>query len=807
MNAFSIGRFIWIKKKDTVPNRYLVFQKVFRLADPPTSARLKISAYSHYQVALNGNLLGRGPDPSNHRRYYYDVYNVRASLRRGQNVITVLAYAFGPELPWPETAYLPGESGWLIFELECLRANGRTVCLGSDDTWRVRPADAWAQRTSGYTELRAAYKEYYDANKFGYDGLYLPDAGGGGRWASAVELAPADLIHDYAFHPKEIKPFRYRDHYPVAAYSIDGGFAYGFTKNRGWQIENPEALVKAYPVGRYYEMLHKGEPNFPKGRLKTAAGYACAVHRVAGIGDPSLWIDFGSMQYGFFCLELETSAAGSVVNVGYGESPNITYIDRYTTRPGRQVFSPFHNRAGRYMILTFSKIAAPIRIWDLRFRHCDYPARERGSFSSSSALLDRIRTTSIRTLRLNMHSHFEDCPWREQKLYVGDLYAESLACYYSLGEYAYVKKNLQQLTAYQAPDGWVSSAGPGCSRGGGPIVDFPLYFVFVLRDYYLFSGDRQTLAGLYPLAVAQLNRYRDMGLRREGLLNIGKADTFSNWCFINWGDVVKKGQCAPLNFLLARGLAAAMEMATWLNKPEECDVFRKTFDALRRATASAFWDSARGLYRDGRFNGRPIAHYTTETNTLALLSGIPDLRQTRRILDALQQGRLALQTPTAFFNAFVADALFRNYRTAPALRLIEEYWGQMLQHGANTFWEMFLPETPPAGHPPKYVSLCHGWSSGPAFLLPAYVLGIRPIQPGFRTFTVDPQLQTLTSVAGIVPTPHGPISFSYESGTLSIRHPPLTTPVISKRRHFGTGTKIILREEGPNTRIPVPARV
>ncbi|MFA7159260.1 MAG: alpha-L-rhamnosidase C-terminal domain-containing protein [Kiritimatiellia bacterium] len=799
MNYFPHARFIWIKRKDRAQNRYLAFQKEFSLATAPAKAKLRISAYAYYQVAINGIVLGRGPDPSNNCRYYYDEYDAAQCLRRGRNFINVLAYAFGPVLPWPECSYLSGEHGWLAFEMEVESSAGRREVIASGSDCLVRAADAWKQRAPGYTELRAAYKEYYDASRFGYEALAPARAGERG-WKRAVELKPSDLKFEYSFFPKEIKPFIHPVKTPAAAYAIDGGYAYGFTAQRGWQVENPEALVRGYPVDKYYEMVQKGEPNFPRRRMVTGAKNKCLVHKDPGCGTPSIWIDFGGMQYGTLCLELETAKGGSVIEIGYGESPHITYIDRYVTRAGAQTFSPFHYRAGRYVLLTFSKIAAPIRLDAVKFIRCDYPVRRNpGIFRSSCAALNKIAYISVNTLHLNMHSHFEDCPWREQKLYLGDLYFEALACYYSWGEYDYVRKNLLQLTARRREDGWIRSAGPGVSRGSllpgrrAGIVDFPFHFIMELRDYHLFSGDKETLQGLYPQAARLVDNYMSMGVSRRGLIDIGRADSFNNWCVINWNDVVKKGECAAMNFLFARTLAAAGEMASWLNRSAEAARYRMILVSLGKAIDAAFWDSSRKLYRDSRFENKPINHFSTETNTLAVLSGLPDRRKIASILNAMQSGRLQMETPTAYFNAFVAEALFKARRPAAALGLIEKYWGKMIERGADAFWEMFLPETPAGSHPPKGDSLCHGWASGPAYLLPARVMGIRPLEPGFRRFTVDPQLAGLESAECSVPTPHGYIRACFAPGKYVVSHPRGTVPVVSRRAKLPAGTRMVIR--------------
>ena len=54
-----------------------------------------------------------------------------------------------------------------------------------------------------------------------------------------------------------------------------------------------------------------------------------------------------------------------------------------------------------------------------------------------------------------------------------------------------------------------------------------------------------------------------------------------------------------------------------------------------------------------------------------------------------------------------------------------------------------------------FVSLCHGWSSGPTSWLTERVLGIRPTSGGFKTADIAPDLGDLSWAEGDVPTPRG----------------------------------------------------
>jgi alpha-L-rhamnosidase len=81
----------------------------------------------------------------------------------------------------------------------------------------------------------------------------------------------------------------------------------------------------------------------------------------------------------------------------------------------------------------------------------------------------------------------------------------------------------------------------------------------------------------------------------------------------------------------------------------------------------------------------------------------------------------------------------------------------MVDAGATSCWETFPgflgQEWPTRSH-------CHAWSAAPAFALPSYVLGVRPLEPGFARFEVRPYLGDLEWAKGVVPTPHGEVKIA-----------------------------------------------
>ena len=117
---------------------------------------------------------------------------------------------------------------------------------------------------------------------------------------------------------------------------------------------------------------------------------------------------------------------------------------------------------------------------------------------------------------------------------------------------------------------------------------------------------------------------------------------------------------------------------------------------------------------------------------------------------------------------------------AQALDWIRKYWGGMIREGATSFWEAYDTHWPTGnahvslqadGTSGYYVSLAHGWSSGPTSWLMEEILGIHSTAAGFRTATLRPDLAGLAWARGTEPTPHGPIAIDLKPNQTSVTIP------------------------------------
>jgi hypothetical protein len=138
------------------------------------------------------------------------------------------------------------------------------------------------------------------------------------------------------------------------------------------------------------------------------------------------------------------------------------------------------------------------------------------------------------------------------------------------------------------------------------------------------------------------------------------------------------------------------------------------------------------------------------------------------------------------FNQYlVIGAMARMGKYDDALHSIKDLWGGQIKYGGTTFFEVFRPswnsilsknDAPPNGQA-GYTSLTHPWSSGVVKWLSEETLGIKPLEPGFKTFEIIPHLgKSLTWVKGSTPTPAGIISadFNINTGRSTFTIPPST---------------------------------
>ena len=132
---------------------------------------------------------------------------------------------------------------------------------------------------------------------------------------------------------------------------------------------------------------------------------------------------------------------------------------------------------------------------------------------------------------------------------------------------------------------------------------------------------------------------------------------------------------------------------------------------------------------------------------------------------------------------YLMEALLCNdYGTAArqfVRKKLEENYFVMLDGESTTLWETVKGSSDFSYRG----SLCHGWSSLPVFYCGAGLLGVYPLEAGFKRFRVRIWADGRESAAGAIPTPSGEIFIKWNrraDGTfdLAVKHPAGLTPEV-----------------------------
>lgn len=734
---------VWPPDLAGAPNQYVQFRHEFDL-DDASDARIYISCDSNYALWLNGEFINYGQWHDYPEHKTCDALPL-TGLRHGKNVLAFLVYYQGEG----SFQYIKGTPGLLY----TLKAGKTIIASGRNSIYRPDPGYTRGpiERITG----QLGFPFRYDAKD--EDDWRSPDYRAGNNWT-----AP----HDDLLVPVKARPVNAVR--PVEKLRI-GERLRPAIRTQGTFIRKMtgDQPIAAIMQTDFLSTRHRSEI------LNGSTIKADTAKNADGV---YLILDLGREEAGLLALDIE-AAEGTVLDIAWGEHLDDLRVRahvggrcfgaRYVCGEGRRAFAHYFTRlAGRYIQLNISNISRDVTLHYAGLIPVEYPLEVRGRFECSDSLFNRIYSTSARTLHLCMHEHYEDCPWREQALYAMDMRNQALAGYNCFGEYKFPAVSLDLLGKGLKADGFLEMCAPAQIHITIPV--FTLAWVLAVADHYLYSGDSDAARTQFPVVKAVLDKCAESA--GSGLLPSPNGDRY--WHFYDWapglsGDGFAKLNTtrhdAPLNMFYILALEAAASIAEDSEYKAAC---LARADALRPQVHERFWDSRDKSYVTLLGEGAPL-HRSELVQALAVLANVCDARTADTLRKRLAAPDNGLVATTLSYSLYKFEALLTDpdRHGRHVLDAIARDWGHMLYSGATSFWETINGSSDFGDGG----SLCHGWSGIPAYFYHAYVLGVKPASPGFRTFTHAPLRDTGVSAEGIVPTPHGPIkvgkTLSFPKGT------------------------------------------
>lgn len=659
------------------PNSWTAFRKDITLDKVPSTAITQIAADTKYWLWINGEMVvfeGGLKRGPNPNDTYYDEIDLSSYLKKGKNQIALLLWYFGKE------GYSHKDSGkaGLIFQMQA----GKNQIV-SDSSWisRIHPA-----------------------------------------YETALEPAP-----NWRLPESNIRFIAEKDitGWQTMAYNK----APGFTPSKeigGWGDAPWNDLVKR-PIPFWKDFGIK-EARFERQVTEKEVVYTAYLPYNMQM---TPIIDVTDSKGGTkLFIETDHLNGGRQINLRA----------EYVTGKGNREYESLGWLNGQKIIIRHDK-AADVQINKISYRETGYDGTPEGTFSCDNDFYMKFWKKGLRTLYVNMRDTYFDCPDRERAQWWGDvvvLMGESFYTY-STSTHALMKKAIHELVNWQRSDGTLFSPVPaGNYKDELPAQMLASVGQYGFWTYYMNTGDRQTIADVYPHVKKYLGVWKldDTGLTEY------RAGGWS------WGDW---GRNIDIRLLLASwhylALKSAAQMAELLGYPEDAAEYRTIMETVKQAYNKCW-------------NGYAYRHpqYQKETDdrvqAMAVVSGIAEKDKYDRIFNVLKEQWHA----SPYMEKYIMEALFLMGQGTYALERVEKRFAPMVNDdNYTTLFEDWRVGGAGGG------STNHAWSGGTLTVISQYLCGVEPLEPAYKVFKIEPDPASFKTASISIPTVVGTVRSEFEN--------------------------------------------
>ena len=711
-------QYIWGSQTgDTSGTAYLYFRKAYSLRRVPPVATLYAAGPNYIRVYINGRLLANAErDAKDRIRPFVLGIDVSGQMRAGRNLIAVVA----------------SQGDRLVLKIVPASLQVmKSAILVTDATWKYdfhfhtgweRPGfddRAWPDaRSLGGIEEKS---DFFQGN--GDAGMY--------RWPGYDGISP--FLAHAVLKAREI---------------VYGSEGMGKFRNISALLESGLVVViKRLPAPPRKSAVKGGE--------KTPASSNEAVvflpaRKVPPSEYPYLVLGFGKECPGRIRV-ISASPAPMRLEVQYGESveealsspylgANEIYVPPYGTAYGPK-------SAFEYALVRFQGGSSPLRFKAIDVDYIYYPVRQMGSFESSDPVLDKIWQVGAYTAHLCMQDAIWDGPKRDRMCLAGGLDVSARVISTVFGDRFLIDKSLKGL---------IADAGNPVSKDVNGIPGYSALWVICEADYFRHTGDIAHLRSVHE-SLRGLMEYMATRIDDKGLFtNSNNRSTFVDWSPDLDGDSAESRRVTLMEFL--RAFSEGAWLLEQAGNSSASERFQRIAEKLRGDTLKNSLDPTRNIFGE-----------RWQTNAMAVYAGLADANRRTAVWENILSRPYRFPS-TPHFNFYAIYAMAEAGRRKEALEWIREYWGGMLRPETTTFWEGYDSRWPKEhfhGHLQTdhgegyFVSLCHGWASGPTAWLTEQVLGIQPVAGGFKKVAIRPDLCDLKWARGSEPCPQGAIKVDY----------------------------------------------
>ena len=327
--------------------------------------------------------------------------------------------------------------------------------------------------------------------------------------------------------------------------------------------------------------------------------------------------------------------------------------------------------------------------------------------------LQRIYDVGLKTLSDCMQDVFEDGPKRDRRLWLGDLRLQALADYASFDNTALVKRCLYLFAGMATKEGKISAnvfVSPKNIPDDTFLFEYSLFFISVLYDLHQAHPDTALVKELYPTAKRQMDLSLQMFNEEGGLI---PAEDYP--VFVDWSNEFNKDTAGQAEMIYV--LKQFISLSEIAGDPDT-EFYRRKLALISGYAKEKLYHQERKLFVTGN------DEYNIASQVWMVLAGVMSPEENKEIMQTVVREMFPVKgIATPYMYHHIVEALFEAGLKEDAVSLMKNYWGKMIDLGADTFWEAFdpnMPEYSPYGSP-IVNSYCHAWSCTPVYLIKKYL--------------------------------------------------------------------------------------
>lgn len=394
-----------------------------------------------------------------------------------------------------------------------------------------------------------------------------------------------------------------------------------------------------------------------------------------------------------------------------------------------------------------------------------YPFDETASaFRSSNDTLNQIWDLCKYSIKATSFTGYYVDGDRERIPYEADALINQL-CHYGVDrEYAMARRTHEYLLKRPTwPTEWI------------------LQSILIAWQDYMYTGDSRSLASCYE----QLKPRLLMALReKNGLIStrtgLQSPDFLKSICrgepirdIVDWPRVKPKerpdmvgGESdgfvftdynAVTNAFHYEALKRMAQIASVIGREDDARLYASEVERFSRLYVKSFFDREQRRFVDGMVEDT-VKHASLHANMFPLAFGLVPSGKRPEVVGFIRSRGMAC---SVYASQFLMDALYGAGEADYALYLLtksdDRSWYNMIRLGSTISLEawdnLYKPNQ----------DWNHAWGAAPANIIPRRLMGVQPLEAGFETVRICPQVGSLEWAEATVPTIRGTIGVKVEN--------------------------------------------